>query len=265
VLFWLRPHDQTQSPVAVEQCHALTTEARVALAAGDTAAANSSLAKAESTCGAEQRKVVGVLEKQLDTLKAQVAACAGFEKKLRLALGNGHPRDVSAQMAKAPRGCSGEPAIATLVERSARQMEQATAAVNGGFGRLNAGDLDGADALLASALRSDRQAGGAEALRKSLAKARQAAVPDAGPAARVAPVVNRPPAVRERQAAAPIDSVLDGLLGDGRQALQRKNYAGAKNAARSALRLSPGNQSAQALLREAEDGEREALQSMEIH
>ncbi|WP_156804230.1 hypothetical protein [Rhodanobacter fulvus] len=266
--FWLRPHGRDESPVAIAQCHALMTEARLALAAGDAVAAESGIDRVRSVCGVEQSGAVEVLETQLGHLKAQVAACVALEKNLLKALSSGHPRDVSGRVVKAPRGCASQPAITRLVERGARQIELATTAVNDGFGRLNAGDLDGADAMLARALRSDAQVSGAEGLRSSLAKARLALAVSHSTPAVTSVVVTQPPVTRTPrapvQAPVRVDSVFDDLVGDGRRALQRKNYAEAKSAAKSALRLSPGNRSAQALLREAEDGEREALQGMNI-
>lgn len=271
MFFWLRPHGSAEPSAAVLQCRALTTKARIALSSGDAAAAESNIVQARGVCSAEQSKAVEEMERQLDTLRTQMAACAALEKRLAATLGNSHPRDVSDQLTRAPQGCADQPAIASLVERSVRQMEQATEAINAGFGRLNAGDFDGADALLASALHSDVQASGAEGLRNSLAKARAAVASDVGhsPPEAMPVVATPPPIVRTQrapiQAPVQVDGVFDELLGDGRQALRRKNYAEAKSAAKSALRLSPRNRMAEALLRDAEDGEREALQSMDIH
>lgn len=252
LVLWLRPKPE---PAWIARCDALSGAANDALTNGDLASADTSLAQALALCRNERYDALAPLAKQLTRAHELAKTCDAVVKRAETLLERHRSTPAQNQLAQQKSACTGYFPYDALHERAIGQAQQAASLIDTGSRQLQAGELAAAEQSLARAVALDAQANGAERLRTALTNARRQQANDARPSA----IVSAVPSV-----ASATDALVADLLRDGRDALERKNYAEAKSSARNALRLSPGNRAANDLLQKAESAERQALQDIVI-
>ncbi|SBV36777.1 hypothetical protein STPYR_11707 [uncultured Stenotrophomonas sp.] len=253
---WLRPKSE---PAWVARCDTLSSAVNDALVSGDLTSADTNLAQARSLCRDERRDALAPLAEQLTRARELATACDTVVKRAETSLERHRPTQAQSQLAQQKSTCAGYSPYDALNERATGQAQQAASLIDDGSRQLQAGKLTTAEQSLARAVALDTQASGADRLRTALANARRQQADDAATPASTPTIVPAAPAVPSAT-----DTLVAGLLRDGRDALARKNYAEAKSSARNALRLSPGNRAAGDLLQKAESAEQQALQDIVI-
>lgn len=261
-------HGNSESARKTEQCSAANQSANTALAAGNIAVASAAAQQAVTVCENERLAQAQKLLASVERVKTEALRCEQTQAQARQMLDEGRAARAAALLTRNRSGCQA-PGYAELSQQASAAANEARQLVDGARSRLRAGAYYDADDLLDQALRLNADVAGVESLRKQIADARaamearqqrsQTAEPSVTPAP--PPVATQAPAPR---AAPSMDALVQGFLQDGESALQQKNYAQAKNAASSALRVYPNHADARLLLHRAERAEQEALRSMKI-
>jgi len=242
-----------------EQCTAATQSASTALAAGDIATAGKAAQQAVEVCEGDMLPQARKLLAGVERAKSGALRCEQTQAQAEQLLDEGRAARAAALLTRNRNGCQAR-GYTDLSRKASAAVNDARQLVDRARTRLRADAYDDADSLLDQALRLDADAAGAEPLRKQIAdaraemQARQQRSQGAQPAA---------PAPAPR-AAPSMDALVEGFLQDGERALQQKNYAQAKNAASSALRVDPNHAGARRLQQRAERAEQDALRGMEI-
>ncbi|NMG66165.1 hypothetical protein GPA19_14530 [Azoarcus indigens] len=253
-----------------EQCTAASQTASTALAAGDIASAGKAAQQAVEVCEDQQLAQARKLLASVERAKSGALRCEQIQAQAEQLLDDGRAARAAALLTRNHNGCQAR-AYTDLSRKAAAAVNEARQQVDRARSRLRADAYDDADSLLDQALRLDADAAGAEPLRKQIADAR--AEMQARQQRSQSSTIAAPAAQPTMPAAAPapapravpsMDALVEGFLQDGERALQQKNYAQAKNAASSALRVDPNHAAARRLLQRAERAEQDALRGMEI-
>jgi len=186
--------------------------------------------------------------------------CPQVEARADLYLENGLPKAAQAELAPHQAVCRTRIGFSRRLDDATQRVRESDDHIAMGQQWLLAGRLDQASHALERAIEVDSQSVGAESLRQAILSAESSRAPTFEP-----PVERGQPSFAPANTTSDTAGIAQEFIRDAKNALMAKNYAEAKSSARSALRIAPGNTSAEALLRQAEAEEQQALQNIIIN